>query len=253
MILLGSSQRVIKLPSIPTELPFWATTLHTNQVNQDGQIVPNRQSPPDAYKQDGLAPNEPMTRQWMNHQLWLLGNWIDYLRNKGLTPETALQLVTTGHSTHEFDTTETAVPFIETPDPLQHAAIVDTAYGVSTGVHLTRLTYSMSASVTMNMAESGTATTAIIAVKVAPLADVMTKTNFQTIAVKTFVSSSTNEGTLILTLNQPLVTKDSVFIMTTQKEAASAAISFNPDTVMGYDIPSIQLKVNGTTIEEDTP
>jgi hypothetical protein len=63
----------------PTLSPKWAETLIEDQSDKNGNFVDSRSAPPEVVQTDGLIPDEPMPRQWINHQFWLIWSWIVYL------------------------------------------------------------------------------------------------------------------------------------------------------------------------------
>lgn len=66
----------------PTITANWADNYIPEQTNQSAQVVSNRQQPPVDIQEKGLAPDQPMARQWFNHQLWLLNQWAMYLEEQ---------------------------------------------------------------------------------------------------------------------------------------------------------------------------
>jgi hypothetical protein len=67
----------------PVLFPKWADVFDGNQQDENGNPVENRTAPPVPLQNEGLRPNEPMPRQWLNHQFWLLGEWTQYFDENG--------------------------------------------------------------------------------------------------------------------------------------------------------------------------
>lgn len=61
----------------PTSYPDWATNL----INESG-YGENRIEPPQQIKDSGILGEEPMSRVFLNYQLWLAGEWIRHLEDE---------------------------------------------------------------------------------------------------------------------------------------------------------------------------
>lgn len=64
----------------PTKTPDWAENYET-EINIDGRLVPNRFEPPVQVQNSGLKSGVPFGRQWLNYQLYLINQWIKYVKD----------------------------------------------------------------------------------------------------------------------------------------------------------------------------
>lgn len=77
----------------PSVTANWADTLITDQINQDGNEVANRFAPPVEIQLSGLNPDEPMGRQWINHQFHLLNQWSMYEDEQRSSLESRIEIL----------------------------------------------------------------------------------------------------------------------------------------------------------------
>jgi len=148
--------------------------------------------------------------------------------------------------THTFELTETGIA-LEDPSLIQNIEIVDTAFGTNTGIRYLKNSLSVKAALTFYMTETGNSTECVVSLKRSTFADKDDAGSFIDDSYLAFETSSSNEGTLNLSLSKPIIPANSVVVMTTKKGDSAPVILFEEGITLGYTIPAINVELTGIT------